>query len=257
MALAGVCSPLSSVFNGSVNYIDDGGHYQQSTLILTNKIRSLIRSFSSLLGMKQPSFKLFVSQLSSEQVNEGHSYCVASDTLRTLVTCSYYYYVSRESHWCMFNCMNEAGDIPSKDWICTWQAESNARSHLFTITCMWQLSHGWILCYVSSTCVPFIVLVMHKITSWACVVPDCVQSVPLALNVWVTMHSGVFWWSCNPVADPGFLEGGFWCTIAHENLEATPTLGQNHAPFDRFLRQTISPTSPIDPFSNEFSSKAF
>ena len=59
------------------------------------------------------------------------------------------------------------------------------------------------------------------------------------------------------VADPGFLEGGFWCTIARENLEATPTLGENYAYFDRFLRQTISPTSPIDPFSNEFSSKAF
>ena len=40
-------------------------------------------------------------------------------------------------------------------------------------------------------------------------------------------------------------------------LEATPTLGQNHAHFRSFLIQTTSPTSPIDLFSNEFSSKAF
>ena len=33
------------------------------------------------------------------------------------------------------------------------------------------------------------------------------------------------------VADPGFLEGGL---LVREILEATPTLGQNNAHFDRF-----------------------
>ena len=51
------------------------------------------------------------------------------------------------------------------------------------------------------------------------------------------------------MADPGFLEGGVliycWARSAREFLEATPT-------FDRFLRQSISSTSPIDLFSNEF-----
>ena len=38
----------------------------------------------------------------------------------------------------------------------------------------------------------------------------------------------------DPVADPGFLEGGFWYTIAREFLETRPTFGQNHAIFDNF-----------------------
>ena len=43
-----------------------------------------------------------------------------------------------------------------------------------------------------------------------------------------------------------FLKGGSNNTVAREarvKFEATPTLGQNHTHFDRFLRETISPTS--------------
>ena len=63
----------------------------------------------------------------------------------------------------------------------------------------------------------------------------------------------------SPVADPGFPEGGFYIVQScvrsvRKILKATPTFAH---PFRSFLRQTTSPTSPIDLFSNEFSSKAF
>ena len=52
------------------------------------------------------------------------------------------------------------------------------------------------------------------------------------------------------VADLGFLEGGFCCTLAREILEATPI-------FDRFESNCqLNHTSPIDRFLNEFSAKA-
>ena len=55
------------------------------------------------------------------------------------------------------------------------------------------------------------------------------------------------------MADPGFLEGGSNGAVAREacarNFEAMPTLTS-------FLRETISPTSPINLFLNEFSAKA-
>ena len=62
------------------------------------------------------------------------------------------------------------------------------------------------------------------------------------------------------VADPGFQEVGFWyalvrkaCKIfrSHAHFGAKPHL------FRSFLRQTTSPASLIDPFSNEFSSEVF
>jgi hypothetical protein len=38
-------------------------------------------------------------------------------------------------------------------------------------------------------------------------------------------------------------------------FEATPTIGAEPRPFRAFLKETTSPTSPIDLFSNKFSSK--
>ena len=46
--------------------------------------------------------------------------------------------------------------------------------------------------------------------------------VPKCLWVWIQLRI------------QGFLKGGSNSTVARENFEATPTLGQNHAHFDRF-----------------------
>ena len=58
-----------------------------------------------------------------------------------------------------------------------------------------------------------------------------------------------------PVADPGVLEGRFWYTVArseHEFFKVMSAFGGKTRPLRSFLKQTTSPTSPIDLFSNEF-----
>ena len=64
----------------------------------------------------------------------------------------------------------------------------------------------------------------------------------------------------NTVADPGFLEGGYSAVLRAKrarNFKNHAHFGAKPCAFQSFLRQTTSPTSPIDLFSNEFSSKAF
>ena len=88
-------------------------------LLLAYKIRSLIRSFHRYSAWDRFVPAVFRNKLLRSRDVATASQCIGYD-IRTLVSCSY---VSRESHWCMFNCiwydtLNE--DIPSKDWICTW-----------------------------------------------------------------------------------------------------------------------------------------
>ena len=54
------------------------------------------------------------------------------------------------------------------------------------------------------------------------------------------------------MAYPGFPEGGSNSTVTHELFEAMPTFGAKPRPFRSFLRETISPTSPIYLFLMSF-----
>ena len=45
-----------------------------------------------------------------------------------------------------------------------------------------------------------------------------------------------------PLADAGFIEGGFCSSIACEKFGATPTFAENHVHFRAFLREASCPT---------------